>query len=216
MLFASNNFCAAEDLIWHEDKDEVFKIAKEQGKLIFLLVGRETCGNCQGTRRLLNEEPLRPIVDDNYIMWFSDRDNNDRKAEVKIYTDKFDIQSKIQSMLLPFLYIIDPNEPEKYLVAEWGYDKVKAPEILMTLIVEHTTSNDFVFEPEQKVFLSYGTLNIYNNMQDEYIFVHSIEGKFITSFHKKDNRLTIDASRFPKGILVVSSSKRWSSKIINR
>ena len=37
MLFANNNYSAAEDLIWHENKDEVFKMAKEQGKLIFLL-----------------------------------------------------------------------------------------------------------------------------------------------------------------------------------
>jgi len=217
MLFINSNYCLAEDLLWSEDKAEVFEMAKEQEKLIFLFVGRETCNNCKGTKALLNEEPLRAIVEGDYIAWYSNHDDVDRKPEVRIYTEN--ILSYAQAnpgiVTLPLLYIINPNEPEKYIVSEWGYSKTNAPEILMGLLVEHTTSNDIVHASEQKVFMSGNTLNIYNNIPDEHIYVYSIEGKLISSFHKKDNSATFDASRFPKGILIINSSKRWSRKIVN-
>ena len=116
---------------------------------------------------------------------------------------------------LPLLYIINPNKSEKYIVSEWGYNRNRSPEILMGLLEEQTTSNDIAYAPEQKVFISGNTLNIHNNIPDEHLYVYSIEGKQITTFHKNDNRSIFDASRLPKGILIINSSKRWSRKIVN-
>ena len=216
MLFASSNYCIAEDLVWYEEKNEAFEIAKEEGKFVILFVGIIDCPYCNGIKKLLNEAPLRQLVDENYILWFSDRTIAASRTEVKIYTDLFDKQAQIESMTLPFMYVINPDEPGKYLASEWGYDEVKSPEIMKLFLEVYTLSNDFTGLPEQKVFISDFTLNIYNDISDEYIYIYSPDGKLIHSFYKKDKRSSFETYRLPKGILIINSSKKWSYKVVNR
>jgi len=231
MLSASSNYCMAEnsgeikskeDLVWLEDKEEVFNIAKEEGKLILLMVGRHDCPSCISTTRLLNEEPLRPLIDDNYILWFSNRRDNESRAEVLVYTSDIEpliaieAETKDYTILLPLLYTIDPNEPDKYITTEYnGYDSEKSPGLLKTMLEDGMVSNDYTHSSKQKVFISNNSLYIYNDITDEDIHIYSIDGKHITTIHKREHRLTIDVSGFPKGILVVYSSKKWGHKILN-
>ena len=214
MLFANSNYCMADDakeIEWVDNKATAFKLAKEQGKFIFLLVGIEGCSRCQNAIKLLNEEPFRSIAEDNYIMWINEYDNPDTYDEVGIYTYEY-VQIGVT---LPLLYIIDPDKPEKAVASKWMATVGEAPEEIEKLLNIHTTSNDVHYVHTPKAFISGNTLNISNDISDENIYVYSLDGKYVTSFHKKDNKSSIDTSGFPKGVLVIYSSKKWSLKITN-
>ena len=60
---------SSEAFKWNQDKDEVFKSAKEQDKFILLFVGRTTCGACQDMSELFcnPENPFKQILNDNYV-----------------------------------------------------------------------------------------------------------------------------------------------------
>lgn len=328
LLCLNSFFCTAEDLIWLEDKNEVFRLAKEQDKQIFLLVGRPTCGNCQRTFGYFNdpEGPLRQIIEDGYILWYSLRDNAARKAEVKVYTEEFDGIAKS----LPFLYVINPEDSLHSVASQWGGKTVEVLEDMINIdlmanntlnwysdeeeneminlakeeekyifkFVGRGTSNNsqkvmtqlneeplkqlleenfilwnsqqaemvlntddapktspyisilnpqepeksvestegfisvetlelllkaypvanhpLVEFPEPQVVLSENTLHITNHIENELLSIYTITGKKIYSVHKNECEITIDTSGFPKGILIIHSSKGWSSKIINR
>ena len=218
MVFAYSSYCMADDtkeLEWVDNKATAFELAKEQGKFVFLLVGLEFCPKCLNAIDLLNKEPFRSIVDDNYIMWRNHWSNTDTRTEVNIYTDEFFELAQTQTLSFPFLYIINPDEPGKTVASKWMPTMEEAPDALAALLNTHTTSNDQPTILEQKAFISGNTLNIFSDMSDEKIYVYSIDGKYVTSFYKKDNQLSVDASNFPKGVLVIYSSKKWSLKIIN-
>jgi trans-2-enoyl-CoA reductase len=57
-------------------------------------------------------------------------------------------------------------------------------------------------------------LQISNQTNDEQISVYTLAGKQIASVRKKETTIQIDASSFPKGVLIVGSSAGWNSKII--
>ena len=129
LLCFNTVICSADDLVWLQNKEEVFKLAKEQDKYIYLFVGKTGCSICQNTLKNLNSnQTLRPILDDNYIIWYSLRTNPAHVAEVKVYTEEFD---KV-AQYMPFLYVIDPEDPDKSLTSKWGSQSISSLENMLS------------------------------------------------------------------------------------
>ena len=134
MLFSGVHHVTAQFFNWSQDRDEVFRLAKEQDKYVLLFVGRETCSISKRTSDILSKNyyktqgsssstagPLKLLVDDNYIPWCSLRDVASCQVMAKVYTanyDKLADQGLITS--LPFVYVINPDEPEKIVASNWG------------------------------------------------------------------------------------------------
>ena len=200
-----------EALIWLDDKEEVFKLAKEQNKLIFLLSGRTSCGICNRTRAYLDTTTnLRQMVDDNYIMWFSNYDSPPEKAEVLIY-----IQHLLNggAKTLPLVAIINPNEPNVYVSSYWGS---RSATFLETFLEEASeiTPNEVFNSQDSKAAIFNNRLFVSNNIDNETISIFTITGQKIYTIQKKEQSINIDASSLPNGILILNSSKGWSSKVI--
>lgn len=193
---------------WNKNKASVFKTAEEQNKYIFLLVGRETCGNCQKVVEHLSEEPLKSHNDQNYVLWYSMRDDPASKSEVKIYTEEYD---KVADML-PFIYIIDPANPNEIVVSEWGYQDVTD---LKKLLDVNPMSNTSLDDLNTEAYLLHSKLVISNHISEEQINVFTIAGQFVASYNKRDLSVEIDASEFPSGTLVINSNKGWNMKVMN-
>ena len=202
--FLSLDLPLNEDLKWNEDKDEVFNLAKNEGKLIFKFVGKGTSSNSQKVIKLLNESPLKELIEKDYILWYSKYD--DSKANAEIVT-----QTEIVTKTPPFIYIIDPNEPDRYIVEEWGN---KDTEALNNILIEGLVSNENISLPNNKVTIYDNMLYISNNTDNEVINIYSITGQKVYTTHKKAQSITINASSFPNGILIIHSLEGWSSKVM--
>jgi len=202
-----------EALIWLEDKEEVFKIAKEQQKLIFLLSGSHGCGICRRTMLNLDSVPdLRQIVDNNYIMWFSDFYTDEGKAETSIYT-KHLIDGGAKT--LPLVAVINPEDPNNYVSSFWGSQTASFIKTFLNNTIK-ITPNESISSQNKKVTIFENTLYVSSDSDNELINVYAITGQQIYTGQKKEQNITINASSFPKGILIVQSSKGWSFKIIKR
>ena len=208
------------ELVWHENKAEVFKLAKEQGKLIFLLSGQYTCSRCNATKGYLNsDEDIRPIVDEKYIMWFSNYSNPSTKAEALMYTGHLNKNGTI-GIYFPMVVIIDPKDPENYVwsdVALQASDRnLQDPSFIKNTLVNasNLTPNEQINLTDSKVTLNNNTLYISNSIDNETISVYSIAGQQIDVIQKSEPSITVNASSFPNGVLIIHSSKGWSAKVI--
>ena len=203
----------SEELIWLEDKEEVFKIAKEQQKLIFLLSGRHTCPLCRRTMLNLDSvSDLRQVVDSHYIMWFSNFDTWEGKAETRIYTQHLLDEG---ATTLPLVAVINPEDPENYVSSFWGSKTASFIKTFLTNAIK-ITPNESISSRNNKVTIFENTLYVSSDSDNEHINVYTITGRQIYTGQKNEQSITINASSFPKGILIVQSSKGWSSKIIKR
>jgi len=199
-------------LKWYDNKEDVFKQAKDQNKYIFLLVGRSSCGNCKKVISQLNDEnaPLKQIIEDNYILWYSLRDDPVIRTEVSLYTAEFDVVAQS----LPFLYIINPEMPNKIVDSKWDYQNTQTLEdMLSTYLVDNEIIEN---QSENKVILFGDILQISNNTENEHINIYTTSGQLVSTIYKRDTEITINASDFPGGILIIHSSNEWSSKVIKR
>jgi len=191
------------DLNWYESRNEVLKAAKEQGKHIFKLVGRATSPNSKKVITQLNESPLKEMLEENYILWQSSdgwEANLDGEA------------GEEGAKTLPYITIINPDEPDILLEENWG-----APDAatLEGMLKKYTVSNDKILT-ENKAFISGNVLHISNQTTNELIRIYSLDGKNITTIHKNDNTVSIDASQLPKGVFIIHSSNGWSSKVLKQ
>ena len=99
---------------WHYDKDEVFKLAKEQDKFIFMFMGRAGCHNCQSTVNQLSRDAPLKIVENEYIMWYCNTPRGVKEVEeAKIYVDE--MYTTMTPSEMPLFFIIDPNDSIKPL-----------------------------------------------------------------------------------------------------
>ncbi len=193
-------------LTWYEDKDEAFRKAEEEKKYVLKLIGRGTSSNCQKVLQQLYEEPLKQLLEKNYILWYSSD-----LSEIEIDTNAGG--SEEETKVPPYIYVVDPNEPETSVASTWGYQNTKA---LEETLKSFTVSNENINFTNNKVIISGNALHISNNIDDEQINIYTLTGQHISSIHKKEQSFAIDASPFPKGILVIHSSKGWSAKIIKQ
>ena len=133
MLLISCAFvCSAASMTdWEKNQEKVFKMAKEQDKFIVLFVGRSTCGICKSNYSIYTnpEWPVKQILDDNYIIWFSDFDNRSSQAEVANYTEEILKDAKT----LPLVFVINPEEPEVIVKSYWGTQYVQQLQNFFTI-----------------------------------------------------------------------------------
>jgi len=199
-ISAPPDIMAGQELTWYEDKDEVFRLAKEQGKNIFKLVGRPTSPNSRSVMKHLTVEPLKELLDDNYILWYSSD-----VSDVHIYT----LEESPNLHTLPYISIIDPDIPNDIIDVVWGDTAV---ETLEEFIKSNTVSNEIITS-DNIVTVINNVLYISNQTNNEQIQVFTLTGQPIVSIRKNDYAIKIDASNFPKGVLIVHSSRGWSRKI---
>ena len=202
LLFAITppDLFAGQELTWHEDEEEVFTLAKQQGKPIFKLVGKATSPNSKKVIKQLTAEPLKPMLSEHFILWFS---SDTSGINVNTYAET-------NSQTLPYIYIINPDEPEVILSEVKGYQDV---EKLIELVIPFTVSNEII-ELDNKVTVFGNMLQIANHINSEQIQLFTLNGQRIAIIRKNDYSIKIDASHFPKGTLIVYSSSGWSQKII--
>ena len=114
--------CAAEagSLTWLKDTTaaKVMSKAKKAGKPVFLLCGRETCYNTTTTRdRSCEQSPARDALG-NYVLWFSDCDDNDEWWADGDGVYKY--ASGLGTFGLPLVCVINPYKPDAYVVRSTG------------------------------------------------------------------------------------------------
>lgn len=191
---------AGQQLKWHEDKEEAFALAKAQEKFIFKMVGKDSSPNSKKVVKQLSEEPLKQMMEDNFILWYSY--DVSEIPEVVTYAET--------TLPFPYISIIDPEEPDENLISSFGYQDV---ETLEEMVKPYTVSNEIVASVNNVVVMGH-VLQISNQTLNEQIQIFNLNGQRIANVFKKDYSVQIDASFFPKGVLVVCSSSGWSTKII--
>jgi hypothetical protein len=93
-----------EQLVWRTSYEKALNDARNSGKLILLVAGRNTCGNTQHMRNMIAaSSKIRPIVDSYFIPWY---------ASVDHFSDWQPYASGFGSFSLPLIATINPNAPQ--------------------------------------------------------------------------------------------------------
>lgn len=200
---------------FHHSKNEAFEKAKAEGRYIFLIGGRSTCPNCRATVEAAHSGEVNQLIQESYVVWYIDWDtvknSNNPNVEGKNYVDKA-LEEGIKS--LPALFIIEP-ETETVLYLKWGkHDKANLSSFLN--VQNRPVANEITVLSPNKIYIAQNTLFISNNNLDERITIYTLTGQMVSSFLKKETDQTIDATAFPKGVLILTSSAGWSSKLVNK
>jgi hypothetical protein len=140
------------------------------------------------------------MLEDNYILWFT--------TEVKETTAS--TYAEDSPVLHPYISIIYPDLWDTKLESSFGYQDAKA---LETIIKKYTVSNETIIADNQ-VTVSGNIIQITNRNSKEQIKIFSLSGQQVASIRKNGYTAQIDASSYPKGVLVVAGSSGWSKKII--
>ncbi len=189
--FLTIDLLTGSELKWRKNMGEVVQLAKNQNKYILKFTGRGTSNNSQKVMKLLNTGTLKKLLEDNYILWYSD------EVPATVVT-------------LPVISVIYPDYPDIVLDKLNGLQDVIAFE---NLFEQYTVANDRLFD-DNKVSVFGGVLSISNPTNNELIRIYSPTGQSIATVYKNDYTVRIDASHFPKGILIIHSSAGWNAKIL--
>ena len=199
--FLTIDLLADSKLKWHKDEKMVFKLAREQRKNIFKMEGRGTSPNSQKVMKRLNEDPLKTLLDDNFILWYSEFKPGD-------HVTTFSGEGVVAA---PYISILYHEEPDNIIEAVWGNQDV---EVLEAVLLSYPVSNEIV--DSNNIATIWGNvLQISNQINNEQIQIFTITGQQVANIRKNSCSVKIDASHFPKGALIVNSSSGWSKKIMN-
>jgi len=192
---------AGQELVWYHDEGEAFALAEEQGKYVLKFVGTPTSPNSKMAMKQLTTEPLKQLLKDHFILLYSSD-----VSEVPIRTFAVDPTT------LPYITIINPEDPDGILEAVWG-DIAVDVDMLEDILKSYAVSNESIASVNN-VTVSGNILHISNQTNNEQIQVFTLTGQRVANIRKNDYAVRIDASNYPKGVLVVYSSSGWSSKIV--
>jgi hypothetical protein len=98
-----------QSLTWQTSKSAALTKARNEGKLVMLLAGRTTCGNCAYMKSTVCESvspAIRSLIQCEYVPWFCDVDSS---QEWQAYA------SGLGSFTLPMICCIDPKNSATYL-----------------------------------------------------------------------------------------------------
>ena len=103
----------AVEATWFTRRSQALAEALRTGKRIFLICGRDTCMNTMGTKNVSCEEPdVKAELVAKCVLWYSNcdtqEDENERYCPSGSYT-------------LPVVCIIDPEDPDKFIVRTTGF-----------------------------------------------------------------------------------------------
>ena len=211
LKFLAIDLLDANELNWYAEEDKVFELASEQEKLIFKFVGSGTSPNSQKVMDLLQEAPLKQILDDNFILWYVNNDD-DCGCDIILTSDVVSKDMEIITASLPYISIFDPNYPEDLLEDIWG---VQDGETLEEILLKYAVANEKI-PTINNVYVSGNLLIISNQIMNEQIKIYSLTGQGIASVSKNDFTISIDIAHLPKGIFVINSSAGWSAKIVKQ
>jgi len=123
-LLCSPFLCKAQDYTewvynnWYSDKEQVFRLAKEQDRYVFLFAGLRGCPICGRTSTNFGkpDNPLRPIIDADYTPWAY----KVMTGSIEAFTDEYVKQFVIDvvgkgATKFPFLFVINPDYPDSYV-----------------------------------------------------------------------------------------------------
>ena len=205
--FLAVDLLESNDLDWYADENKVFKLAQEQNKYIFKFRGNGTSPNSQTMIKQLTDEPLKQILNDNYILWYVGDDDCGCDIILKAEVTTMD---EDDPKPLPYISIINPKAPDIMLEEIWGVQDV---ETLAVILKKYTVSNEKIFK-DNSIFVSGNFLHIANQMYNEQISIYSISGHRIMTVRKNDYTAAIDLFNLPKGVFFVHSSAGWSAKFV--
>lgn len=204
-----------EGMTWYLRKSIALDSAYSQGKQVVMVWGTTTCPNTANVRKRFGRNTngiyLKSIVDEHYVLWFSNAENYDRfSVEVSDYLSKL-----YGTISLPVVCIIDP------LSVKIAYGLKTGPQNATSLqeLLNQFVSNDVVVENAPfsvSTFVSEGQLIIKKEAsnQRETVYVYSLAGLLVDTFCMEASVETRDATAYPKGVLVVTGSSGWVRKII--
>jgi len=108
----------SESISWCESRESTVAQALDAGRLILLLAGRESCGNCQYMKYTVCESAsIRAALDADYTCWFCPVDTS---------TEWHPYASGLGSFSLPLICVIDPGDPSAYLDRTTGIQEESA------------------------------------------------------------------------------------------
>jgi thioredoxin-related protein len=113
----------AEAPAFQKDLMKTVHAATKENKMAFILLGREACGNCQATKKMIREGKI-PVTTDAFVA--ADLNVDDRRVQAD-FTRKY--QKEKFGSTLPFVVITDSHG--KALASSGGY---KSPEAWTALI----------------------------------------------------------------------------------
>ena len=201
-VFLTIDLFTGNKLKWFRDEKTVLRLAQEQSKSIFKFEGRNTSPNSHKVMKLLNEEPLKKLLDDNFILWYND----------------FNVGAHITALLgdglvtAPYISIFHHEAPDIILEAVWGDQDVA---MLETILQSYPVSNEIVASANRVTIIG-NIVQISNQTNNEQVYIYTLTGQYIASVPKKSYSIQMDASHFPKGALIVYGSSGWSEKIMKQ
>jgi hypothetical protein len=199
-----------EGMTWYLKKSVALDSSTSQGKQVFLVWGRTTCGNTIYVRQRLGLEPLKSIVDEHYILWFADYEKYKRNSpEVSDY-----LSGLPNYVEFPAICIIDTFDVKIPYGLQTGFKTASA---LQELILRYV-GNDYLAEaePAVHVYISGNYLVIEHEIPNETVSVFSMTGGLVDRYRKNESPTMRDLSAYPKGVLIVAGSVGWTKKIVNR
>ena len=103
---------ADEPLVWHMSKAEAFEAAAASGKWVLMVAGRNTCPNTNYFRNTVCEtSDIKAILLADYELWYVIVDNS---SEYYAYSNGL-------GNTLPFIAIINPDNPNKRIRGHGGF-----------------------------------------------------------------------------------------------
>lgn len=106
------SFAVSCAFAWENDLDQAIVNAKANGKLLFIMYGREACGNCQHLREMIKEEKVKLSGSEFIVLDL----NCDNEKEGVSFQKKY---SSIGGGYLPFVVIAKPDGT--MIVSRKGY-----------------------------------------------------------------------------------------------
>ena len=110
---------------FQKDLTKTVHAATKENKMAFILLGREACGNCQATKKMVREGKI-PVTADAFVA--ADLNIDDQRVQAS-FMQKY--QKEKFGNTLPYVVITDSHG--KALASSGGY---KAPEAWSALIEE--------------------------------------------------------------------------------
>ena len=196
---------------WYADEIKAFEQAIAEKKYVFRFYGKGTSPNSQKMMELLQEEPIKQLLEENCILWYVDEEE-DCGCFINPSSGEVILENEEETNTLPVISIFYPGDPYHALEELSG---IQEKETIVEILSKYTVSNELITSG-YKVMVSGNVLEISNLLQNEQIQVFTLTGQQVATIHKNDYTVRIDASSFPKGVLIVYSSTGWSAKIVIR
>ena len=197
-----------EGMTWYLKKSVAVDSARSQGKQVFLVWGRTTCGNTRGVRQRIGLY-LKSLVNENYILWFSDADIYNRySTEVGDYLSGF-----TSTISLPAICVIDMYDIK---IAHGLRTGPRLTDELFEML-NGFVDNGYVSGGKNisgGAYVSGDNIVIRSESTDETISVFFMTGALVDKFRKAEYEITRELTKYPKGILIVRGSSGWVQKVI--